>query len=105
MAEQKIRGTDQIMPDSVTDVEVDGTVIVADGSHAYSANQPMGGNRVTGAGDPVDPQDYATLASMTDAIGTATDTVVWSPLTNGDATSPELVFDSFGDVIMVKKVY
>jgi hypothetical protein len=26
----------------------------------------------------------------------------WEPLTNGDGTSPELIFDSFGDVIMVE---
>jgi hypothetical protein len=31
----------------------------------------------------------------------AAPSVTWSVLTNGDPTSPEIIFDAFGDVIMV----
>ena len=105
MARTQVRGTTQVKADSVSKVETDATVITADGAAAFTANQPMGGHRATGAGDPVSAQDYVTLAFMVAAIAVAVDTTVCEPLTNGNPTAPELIYDSFGDVIMVKKVY
>ncbi len=39
-------------------------VILRDGSQAWTADQPVGGHKLTGLADPVDPQDAATLASV-----------------------------------------
>lgn len=105
MARTQVRGTTQVKANTVSAAETDATVITADGAAAFTANQPMGGHRATGAGDPVSAQDYVTLVFMLAAIAAAVDTTVWEPLTNGNPTTPELVYDSSGDVIMVKKVY
>ncbi len=99
MARTKVRGTTQIKADTVSAVETDATVITADGAAPFTNEQSMGGNRITNAQDPVDPQDYVTLAALAAAIDAAP---VSEPLTNGDPLMPELVFDSFGDVIMVR---
>lgn len=36
------------------------------------------------------------------ALDAGSSTSIWEPLTNGDPVSPELIFDGYGDVIMVE---
>jgi len=58
----KIRGSTQILPGSVTSVECDSSIIITDGTHAFSGDQSMGGFKLTDLDDPIDAQDAATKA-------------------------------------------
>jgi hypothetical protein len=82
----------------ITAAETDPVAVLkVDGSQAFTADQSMGGHQLEDLDDPNDPQDAATKAYV-DAASTS---FYDAPLTNGDPASPELIFDSFGDVVMV----
>lgn len=83
----------------ITEASTDPIAIAkTDGSQPYTGDQPMDGHTLTDLRDPVNPQEPATMAFVEAAIAAAG---VWSPLTNGNGSAPELIFDSSGDVIMV----
>jgi len=100
----KIRG-DQIKDGTITNTQIASgaaialsklaeAVIQADGGQAFTADQSMGNHKLTNVTDPASAQDAATK----NYVDTKAQSI--SVLTNGDGTSPELVFDSNGDVIM-----
>lgn len=64
--------------------------IKSDGTVAFAADESMGNHKLTNVADPVSGQDAVNMRS---AEGI-------SVLTNGDATTPEIMFDANGDVIM-----
>lgn len=78
---------------SVASVSAGGGDIKADGTVPFAADESMGGFNLTGVADPVAAQDAVTLAYLLAHY--------YEPLTNGDPVTPELIFDGFGDVIMV----
>lgn len=94
MSEQKIRGTDQIMPGTVTHTEVDATVTLADGTHAFTGDQSMGNHKLTSVTDATADQDALNRRTFFSLLAGV------SLLTNGDGDNPELIFDSNGDVIV-----
>jgi hypothetical protein len=64
--------------------------IRSNGSVPFVADQSMGNHNLTNVADPVNAQDAVNVRSA-ESI---------SVLTNGDATTPEIMFDATGDVIM-----
>lgn len=60
--------TQQYKDDSVTPAKVSSGVIVADGSHAFTGNQSMGGNKITSLGTPTDGTDAATKTYVDNAV-------------------------------------
>lgn len=60
MAVTQIRGNTQIQANTIDKTRVDATIIRADGGNAFTADQPMGNNKITGLADPVSAQDAAT---------------------------------------------
>jgi hypothetical protein len=62
MANTRIRGTTQILAGSVTATEVNATVIVAAGTNPYTADQSMGGFKLTSVAVPTNAQDAANKA-------------------------------------------
>lgn len=67
MSQTQIRGSSQIMPNSVTSGQVDTSIIVAAGSNAFGAAQSMGGFNLTNVGSPVNPND-ATNKAYVDGV-------------------------------------
>ncbi|MBU0999480.1 hypothetical protein KKG24_04255, partial [Patescibacteria group bacterium] len=55
---RQIRGIDHVLA-TITALEVDATIIRADGNNAFTANQAMGGFRLTGLGAPSADSDAA----------------------------------------------
>ena len=55
-------------------------------------------NIITALGDVVENTEYLMIPGTSSAAVVST---YDSPLTNGDPLIPELIFDSFGDVVMV----
>lgn len=55
---RQVRGQDLVLA-TVTDAEVDATIIRADGNNAFTANQAMGGFKLTGLGAPSVDSDAA----------------------------------------------
>lgn len=72
MANTRIRGSTQILANSVTATEVDATIIVAAGTNPHTAAQSMGGFNLTNVLNPVNPQDAATKAYV-DAVSQGLD--------------------------------
>lgn len=72
MANTRIRGSTQILANSVTSAEVNSTIIVAAGTNPYTAAQSMGGFNLTNVLDPASPQDAATK-SYVDAVAQGLD--------------------------------
>lgn len=106
MARTRVDGA-QLKPDSVSKVETDITVVTTDGAAPFVADQSMGGHKLRSVDDPALAQDAATKAYADSAIAVAVAAVAatikyYEPLTNGDGTTPELIFDDGGDVIMVE---
>lgn len=64
--------------------------IRSNGSVPFVADQSMGNHNLTNVADPVNAQDAVNVRSAENI----------SVLTNGDATTPEIMFDATGDVIM-----
>lgn len=64
--------------------------IKADGTVPFTADESMGNHRLKDVANPVAAQDAVNLQTA-ESI---------SVLTNGDATTPEIMFDATGDVIM-----
>lgn len=76
----------------------------SDGSVQMAANLDFGTFKGINAADPDNPQDVATKQYVDDNAGGVTDVQAagyWSPLTNGNPASPELIFDDEGDAIAV----
>lgn len=63
-----------------------GLAILKDGSITYVANQPMGGFRTVGAGDPVDAQDYTTKSYVDGFINGASWKLACRAATTGNIT-------------------
>lgn len=57
MSITRIRGNTQIMPNTISDGQVDSTIIVAAGTNAFSANQSMGGFKLTNLATPTSSGD------------------------------------------------
>lgn len=57
MANTQINGKYQIQNATVGTAQVDATIIVAAGTHAFTASQSMGGFLLTNVGTPVNPND------------------------------------------------
>ncbi len=87
----------------------DADVIKKDGSVAYTADQPMGSNKITGLADPTNPQDAATKAYV-DSISAGLDpkesvraaTTANIDLTTGGTLTIDGVNTSAGDRILVR---
>jgi hypothetical protein len=73
MAVTQIHGANQIQSDTITDAQIKSNAAIAtskladgakliqrDGSVAFTADQSVGGNKLTNVADPVNPQDAAT---------------------------------------------
>lgn len=52
--------SDRLAPGTVSDDRLAAQYVQADGSRAFTANQSLGGNRLTNVGDPTSAQDAAT---------------------------------------------
>jgi hypothetical protein len=81
-----------------------GVPVYTDGSNAMAADLDIGTNKIINLVDPVTDQQAATKKYVDDNSGGVTDVQAagyWSPLTNGDPGSPELVFDGNGDTVSV----
>ncbi|MBU0999555.1 hypothetical protein KKG24_04650 [Patescibacteria group bacterium] len=61
---QQIRGNLDIRANTVTATEVDATLIVAAGTNAYTANQSMGGFKLTNLGTPTADSDCARMQDV-----------------------------------------
>lgn len=85
MTVTQIHGSDQIQSATITNSEISATAAIAtskltdgakfiqrDGSVAYTADQPYGTHKITGLGDPTNPQDGATKAYV-DAVSIGLD--------------------------------
>lgn len=72
MAVTQIQGGSQIKSATVDQTRVTSGIIRADGTNAFSANQAMGGNKLTGLGTPTVSTDAATKAYV-DAIAVGLD--------------------------------
>ncbi len=68
MAQTYINGSEQIKANSVTEDQVDSTIIVAAGTNAFTAAQSMGGFALTNVLDPDHDQDAATKKYVDDQI-------------------------------------
>lgn len=58
----------QLRDSSVADGKLVEDYILANGTRAFTGLQDMGGFRITNAQDPVNPQDYATMAYVDAAV-------------------------------------
>lgn len=73
MANTRIRGSTQILGNSVTAAEVNSTIIVAAGTNPFTADQSMGGFKLTSVATPVGGTDAANKAYV-DAVAQGLDT-------------------------------
>jgi hypothetical protein len=87
--------TDQIAANAVTDAKVDSTIIVAAGTNAFTGDQDMGGNLITGLGAPVNPNDAARKAYVDAAVAGLDwkDSVVVRAQGNIDLSAPGATID------------
>jgi len=60
---RQVRGKDLVLA-TVTELEVDATIIRADGNNAFTADQAMGGNKLTGLGAPAADTDAARMQDV-----------------------------------------
>jgi hypothetical protein len=60
--------TGQLAAEAVTDAKVDSTVIVADGSHAFTGDQAMGSNKITGLADGTASGDAVNKGQLDAAV-------------------------------------
>ncbi len=60
----QIRGNIDIVAASITDAEVNATIIRADGNNAFTANQDMGGFKLTGLAAPTADTDAARMQDV-----------------------------------------
>jgi phage-related tail fiber protein len=72
MANTRIRGSTQILANSVTSAEVNSTIIVAAGTNPHTADQSMGGFKLTNVTTPVSGTDAANKAYV-DAVAQGLD--------------------------------
>lgn len=116
MATTRINGSEQIKAGSVTHTEVDSSVIVAAGSNAFTANQSMGGNKLTNGANGTASSDFITLGQAQNLLqglsplisvqamttGAETFTIASGSVTQIAGTTVDGISPAIGDRILVK---
>lgn len=121
MASTQIRGNTQILDASIADAKIapaagiqttklqDGSKFIkSDGSVPFTADQPFGGFKITGLGDPINPTDAATrqwvLANVAGGVVAAQTAKAASTgnLTLSGTQTVDGIALSSGDVVLVK---
>lgn len=70
MAKTLINGHEQIKGNTVTDAEVNSSIIIASGLYPFTGTQSMGSNYLTNVLDPQNDQDAATKKYVDTQVGT-----------------------------------
>jgi len=68
MAVTQINGATQVKANSIGSGQVDSTIVVVGGSHAFTGDQSMGNHNLTNVADPVNAQDAANKRYVDTAV-------------------------------------
>jgi hypothetical protein len=116
MAQSKIRGSEQILANSVTSGQVDSSLIIAAGTNSFTGNANLGGNRATNAANASAGSDLVTLSQVQSLLmglspllsvqamttGAETYTIASGAVTQINGTTIDGVTLAIGDRILVK---